>query len=121
MSQRPSKAGVSVAVLAAVLVAAEIGEGSPPVSSARTEITWRGAGPGARWGDPANWDGGRVPGPLDIARFDGEEGVRPELMYYFRVAPSALLIAPILLRSRESSRSRSSRRPTSRTRVEPSR
>jgi fibronectin-binding autotransporter adhesin len=34
-------------------------------------ITWTGAGPDNYASDPLNWAGGLVPGPLDVARFDG--------------------------------------------------
>lgn len=32
-------------------------------------ITWHAAAGDARWSNPANWEGGIVPGPSDIARF----------------------------------------------------
>ena len=32
-------------------------------------ITWRGTAGDARWSNPANWEGGIVPGPGNIARF----------------------------------------------------
>jgi hypothetical protein len=35
----------------------------------RSTITWSGASGDARWSNPANWEGGVVPGPFDIARF----------------------------------------------------
>lgn len=42
-------------------------ESRPPIKAAAV-VTWKG-GPDHRWSDPDNWEGGRVPGRSDVARF----------------------------------------------------
>lgn len=42
---------------------------SSELSNHRAELTWLGTAGDARWSNPANWDGNRIPGPSDIARF----------------------------------------------------
>ena len=37
-------------------------------------ITWRGGAGDVRWNEIANWDGGVVPGPFDVVRFDALSG-----------------------------------------------
>lgn len=43
------------------------GSGDTPIKTAAV-VTWRG-GPDHRWSNPVNWEGSRVPGTSDVARF----------------------------------------------------
>ena len=65
--------GVALAskVLLPVALLALLTAASPAraTTSSRAIITWLGAASDARWSNPANWQGGRVPGAFDIARF----------------------------------------------------
>jgi hypothetical protein len=45
-----------------------IGESSLTIKTAAV-VTWTGDQDHHRWSNPGNWDGGRVPGPTDVARF----------------------------------------------------
>ena len=41
---------------------------SPPSTETASVVTWKG-GQDHRWSNPGNWEGGRVPGTSDAARF----------------------------------------------------
>lgn len=56
---------------AARLSLPDAGLGAGSDGGVRATLTWRGTAGDDRWSNGANWDGGAVPGPLDVARFDG--------------------------------------------------
>lgn len=57
------------ALIAAWAFLAALSASAQPGSFVRTS-TWSGSTGDARWSNPANWMGGVVPGPSDVARFD---------------------------------------------------
>ena len=48
---------------------ARLGDDRSTLPGTGATITWLGAAADSRWSNPANWDGGRIPGPSDVARF----------------------------------------------------
>lgn len=63
---------IQFVLLAASLVTLALLSAASPAratTNARAIITWRGDAGDARWSNPANWEGKRVPGSFDIARF----------------------------------------------------
>ena len=66
--------GVLLTLLALTTTSAHAATTRPPdhpsaLLRSGATITWLGAGGDARWSNPANWAGGVVPGPSDVARF----------------------------------------------------